>query len=224
MIDREINILIADSQFLTREGLKGLMNRQDGISVVGEVHSSSDLLKAVGELDPDLIILDYCAPEFKTEDIPQVRSKSEKVKVLAMTEPQDKEVIQNALRAGIMGHLLKDCDEEEIVDAVRAIAEGKTFYCGKILDVVIDEDENSRFSCDPISLSPRELEIIQLVAEGNTNKEIAFQLHLSAHTVMTHRKNIMNKLGINHTAGIVLYAVKENIVSPNQFLFAPGEA
>ena len=94
------------------------------------------------------------------------------------------------------------------------------FFCGKVLDVIGEDGEHEDFvSCEPVSLSLREIEIIQQVAAGQTNKQIADSLHLSAHTVMTHRKNIMNKLGINNTAGLVIYAVKENLISPNKFLF-----
>ena len=119
-----------------------------------------------------------------------------------------------------------DCDRVEIMDAINSTLKGEAFFCGKILNEVIPADEAAEdntqlaFSCNGIKISAREAEIIALVAEGFTNKQIAEHLFLSTHTVITHRKNIMNKLGLNNTAGLVLFAIRQNIISPNKFLFS----
>jgi len=117
--------------------------------------------------------------------------------------------------------LMNDCDKDEIIDSVKSCAKGDKFFCGQVLDKLNwSEGQESSHGCDPINISERELEVLQLIAEGLTTKQIADKLHLSFHTVMTHRKNMMAKLGLNNTAGLIVYAVKENLISPNKFLFS----
>jgi DNA-binding NarL/FixJ family response regulator len=133
--------------------------------------------------------------------------------------------MQAAIKAGVKSYLLKTCDKLEIYEALYATAKGEKFYCSKVLDVIINEpdlgsDKSLSANCDGVSISERESEIIVLIAEGFSNKEIADKLFLSPHTVNTHRKNIMAKIGVNNTAGIVIYAVKEQLISPNKFLFS----
>ena len=130
-----------------------------------------------------------------------------------------------SVRAGIDSYIKKSCDIPEVVDAIESTSKGKSFYCGKILEKIrkesidISEMNNIDLSCDAVALSRREKEILTLISEGLTNSKIAEILFLSSHTITTHRKNIMSKLSKN-TAGIVMYAVKSGIVSPNKFLFA----
>jgi DNA-binding NarL/FixJ family response regulator len=115
---------------------------------------------------------------------------------------------------------------EKIIDSVKATAKGNKFFCGQILETIqsasidIDDLDFDSFTCEPVVISERENEIIKLIAEGQTNTQIAELLFLSNHTINTHRKNILSKLGVKNTAGIVMYAVKTNLVSPNKFLFA----
>lgn len=125
-----------------------------------------------------------------------------------------------------MSYIKKDCDLQEISDAVLETAKGNKFFCGKILETInkanldVDDIDHGVLTCDPVLMSERENEIIVLIAEGYTNDQIAEMLFLSKHTVNTHRKNILFKLGVKNTAGIVMYAVKTQLVSPNKFLFA----
>jgi DNA-binding NarL/FixJ family response regulator len=126
----------------------------------------------------------------------------------------------------VSSYIKKDCDISEIVDSVLETFKGKRFFCGQILETIhranidVNDIDFDALSCEPLTLSEREMEIITLIAEGHTNTQIAEILFLSAHTVNTHRKNIMGKLGVKNTAGIVMYAVKTNLVTPNKFLFA----
>ena len=125
-----------------------------------------------------------------------------------------------------MSYVKKDCDVGEILNAVKETGRGNKFFCGQILETIqrasidVNDIDFESFSCEPIVLSERELGIIIHIAEGLTNTQIADQLFLSTNTVNTHRKNIMSKLGVKNTAGIVMYAVKTNLISPNKFLFA----
>jgi DNA-binding NarL/FixJ family response regulator len=147
---------------------------------------------------------------------------------LAITPEQSAQTLVDALRSGITSYIKKDCDISEIVNAVSETAYGNKFFCGQILEAIqkanidVNDLDFDSFTCEAVILSERENEIIVLIAEGNTNEQIAEQLFLSKHTVNTHRKNIMAKLGVKNTAGIVMYAVKTNLVSPNKFLFAPS--
>jgi len=145
--------------------------------------------------------------------------------VLAITTQQSGHTLVNALRAGVDSYIKKDCDLGEVEDAIRETAKGGTFFCGQILDRIrqesidVEDLETLPLTCDPIHLSRRETEVLQLIAEGLTNTQVAEKLFLSTHTVTTHRKNIMSKLGVNNTAAMVMYAVKTGLVSPNKFLF-----
>ena len=127
-----------------------------------------------------------------------------------------------------MSYVKKDCELSEIVNAVLETKKGNKFFCGQILETIqkaqidVNDIDFESFSCEAVILSERENEIIVLIAEGYTNNKIAELLFLSNHTITTHRKNIMSKLGVKNTAGIVMYAVKTNLVSPNKFLFAPS--
>ena len=214
-----IRVAVAENEVLITEGLKSIVAGLDGVEVVAVLSNSAELMDLLTNQGADLIILDYNAEGFSMDDIDTVYRKWPGIHVLAITSTTELADLRRVLRAGVNGHILKCCDATEISNAIYSIHQGDKFFCGKVIDA-LDEDTDGTASCAPLNLSTREIEIIRMVAEGQTNKEIAEKLFLSAHTVMTHRKNIMNKLGINNTAGIVMYAVKENIISPNKFLFS----
>lgn len=218
----KIKITIADSHFLSRKGLAVLLNEHTDFNLVAEALSTSDLLNQSKFYKPDLIIIDYTSVNFSLEGLQQIVKKYPKTKLLAITELQSNEIISKGLKIGITSHLLKDCDQDEIIEAIYKTTKGEKFICGKIANAVLQEKTSgtSEYSCQGMNISDREMEIITLIAEGYSNKEVADKLFLSTHTVTTHRKNIMNKLGVNNTAGLVLFAVRENLVSPNHFLFS----
>ena len=145
--------------------------------------------------------------------------------VMALTPYTNAQTIVQAVEAGIESHIKKECSVQEIKDAFTATSGGTKFFCNDIVAQMRKENinpENISFKSldpNPVSLSERELQIIRFIAEGYTNSQIAAIVYLSNHTVNTHRKNIMKKLGVNNTAGIVMYAVKEQMVTPNQFSF-----
>ena len=219
-----IRVHIANSNVLVREGLKVLLKSIDEVQVCAESLSGNELFS--NRVDTDILIIDYNSDNFKVEDVVKISALNANLKILAITEMIDKSIIINALKSGVDGHLLNCCDFVEIRDALYALMNGEKFYCGKLLNFINAETISGAraFSCDPISLSEREVEIIKYIAEGLTNKEIADKIYLSTHTIMTHRKNIMGKLGVNNTAGIVIFAVKENMISPNKYLFAQNQS
>jgi len=224
--DRKIRVGVADSNKLIVLGLETVLSNVDDIELVGHAETGEDLLKMVKDDHLDVILMDFTAPGYNLEFIPEIFKISPCTRVIAITPDQEAATIINALKAGVTSYVKKNCDFDEIIDSVRETSKGSKFFCGKILETIrrdkIDpEDEDlTNFNCQPIHLSEREQEIITLIAEGHTNTAIAEQLFLSPHTVNTHRKNIMQKLGIKNTASIVVYAVKANLVNVNKFLFS----
>lgn len=217
----KIKIVIADSHFLSRKGLSVLLNANTDLVVLSEALSTTDLVNQSKFYKPDLIIIDYTSANYSLEGLQQIVKRYPKAKLLAITDIQSHATISKALNTGVTSHLLKDCDQDEIIEAIYKTANGEKFMCGKIVNNILDSPAAAiESSCEGLNISDREMEIIKLIAEGCSNKEVADKLFLSTHTITTHRKNIMNKLGVNNTAGLVLFAVRENLVSPNHFLFS----
>ncbi len=223
-----MKVIIADSNDIVRVGLRAILAADHFNEIVGEVTCDEELIEQLQNFETDLVLIDYTAPGFSIDVIPQLLAKHKHVKFVAITPEQNPSVIVEALRSGVMSYVKKDCDIPEILSSIKETGAGKKFFCGQILESIqraainVDDLNVDEFSCEPVLLSEREMEIIKYIAEGNTNAQIAELLHLSPHTVTTHRKNIMGKLGTKNTAGIVMYAVKTNLVTPNKFLFAGG--
>ena len=220
------SIIIADSSTIGRIGLKAIIDTMDGYDVVGEAENSEEVFVLIEKNAPHIVIIDFLSDGFDIETVVEIRRSYPKVMLLAITPLQSGATLTSALRAGIDSYIKKSCDIPEVIDAIEKTSEGTSFYCGKILKKIrkesidINDLEVMDFSCDAIGLSKREKEVLGMIAEGHTNTKIAELLFLSAHTVTTHRKNIMHKLGVKNTAGIVMYAVKSGVVSPNRFLFS----
>lgn len=206
-----IKVLIADENEIASSGLATIIERGENCTVIGTASSFEQLASLGSNQAPDVVIIDYSGEQFGAEKIPVIKGYFPECKIIAITSPQPRAIIVKSLKTGANSYLMKSCSADEIVQAVEETARNKTFYCEKVLGLLSNED--GKMVEDEVSLSARELEIIKLIAQGFTNKEIAEKLYLSGHTVNTHRKNIMHKLGIKNTAGIVIYAVKENIVS-----------
>lgn len=207
-----IDILIANNNQIAAEGLRSILQSKLGNRVLGIVNSADDLKKQSKRYFPDIIVIDYADDAFGVNFIKDIRKIYKDSKILAITDSLPKSTIYSALKNGVDSYLLSDCDKPEIMDAIEDTNQNKQFYCGAVIDILAEQKDAEAKGCEGISLSEREIQIIKLISDGCTNKEIADQLFLSTHTVNTHRKNIMQKLGIKNTAGIVIYAVKENIV------------
>lgn len=221
-----MKLILADSNEIMRIGLRTLLQTVGNLQIVGEARSSEELIELVKSFDVNLVLLDYTAKGFSIDVIPQALQQKNGINIIAITPEQSAPTLVHALRSGVKSYVKKDCDTQEIIDSVKETGKGNKFFCGQILETIrdasinVDDIDIDALSCEPVSLSERENEIITLIAEGLTNQQIADQLFLSNHTINTHRKNIMSKLGVKNTAGIVMYAVKTNLVSPNKFLFA----
>ncbi len=223
---KKISVAIADSSRLIRTGLDLVLSQESDIELVGEAENTAQLVELLASFQVDVVLMDFTAQNFSLEVIVELTRTFPDTRVVAITPDQDGETIINALKAGVTSYIKKDCDFDEIISSVRETANGSKFFCGKILETIrrvnidVDGQDWSQFNCEPVHLSEREQEIITFIAEGYTNSEIAERLFLSPHTVNTHRKNIMHKLGVNNTAAVVMYAVKTNLVNVNKFLFS----
>ncbi|WP_300666478.1 response regulator transcription factor [Fluviicola sp.] len=221
-----MKLILADSNEIIRIGLRTLLSTERNIQIVGEARNNEELIALNKAFDANIILVDYTARGFSIDVIPQILQKKPDLNVVAITPEQSAQTLVNALRSGVKSYIKKDCDSQEIIDSIRETWRGNKFFCGQILETIrdaaidVNDIDFDSFSCEPITLSERETEIITMIAEGLTNVMIADALCLSNHTINTHRKNIMAKLGVKNTAGIVIYAVKTNLVSPNKFLFA----
>lgn len=220
-----MKVVLADSNELARVGLRAILEKKLNAEIVGEVTTDEELWQFCNKNQIDEVVIDYSSDGFSIDIVPKVLSRFPKINFVAITPQQSAATLMNALRSGIKSYIKKDCSVQEIVDSLIETNKGNNFFCGKILETIqraninIEDLDADGFTCDPVTLSERENEIIKMIAEGYTNAQIAEQLFLSQHTVNTHRKNILFKLGVKNTAGIVIYAVKMNIVSPNKFLF-----
>ena len=219
------SIIIADSSPLFRFGLKTVLERDERYVVLGEAESEAELLQLLTSEKPDLLVLDCLASGFSIDTVLQCARANRKTRMIAITASQNGLTIVNALRAGITSYIKKDCSMSEVLEAIEVTGQGGTFFCGQILDAIrresidVSDLDLVDLTCDPVVLTQREIEVLILISEGMTNVQIADKLFLSNHTVNTHRKNIMQKLGVNNTASMVMYAVKSGFVSPNKFLF-----
>ena len=220
-----VSLILADSNELIRIGLRTVFKGSE-FQVIGEATSTKELLSQVKSFKPDVVLIDYTSDGFTIDAVPEIKSIYNNIKFVGITPLQTAQTLVHAVKSGVTSYIKKDCSLEEIKNAVIETSKNNSFFCGTILETIrnekinIDEIDEIDFSCDPVSLSEREREIITLIAEGMTNATISEKLFLSKHTVNTHRKNIMAKLGVKNTAGIVMYAVKEKYTSPNKYLFS----
>ena len=220
-----MKLLLADSNDLMRIGIRTIIRAKLDVEIVGEAQDNDELIEMINTFEVDVVLIDFTAPGFDINVISIIKRKNPELEILAITPEQSAQTLVDALRAGVTSYVKKDCSVPEIIDAVSETGKGNKFFCGQILETIheanldIDDVDLNDFSCDAVIISKRECEIIKMIAEGLTNVQIAEQLFISGHTVNTHRKNLMSKLGVKNTAGIVMYAVKSNLISPNKFLF-----
>lgn len=203
-------IAVVDQSTIALEGFKVILNEMFPpiqISVFDTIHADKlDKFK-----NSDLLLIDYSEIENYSKVFLNLKKQNPKLVILAITERIQRAKVIKALKYGVDSHLLKNCGKTEIHEAVNATLSGKQFFCGQVLELIAENNEKE-FSCEGVELTEREKGIIKLIALGYTNKQIADHLFISAHTVNTHRKNIMAKLNINNVAGLVVYAFQEDLL------------
>ena len=205
-----MKVFIADSNEIIREGLKSIVSSVKEVTIVGESENSGELIAMLVNKNPDVLFINYASPLMLESDVELIMNTMPHIKVIGITERPDKVSVLKYIKNNIDGHLLYSCDREEIVDSIKSVTLGERFFCGKVIEVM-NNDNQKTFTCEGIRLSRRELEVIEYVARGYSNKEIAEAMFLSVHTILTHRKNLMSKLGLKNTAGLVVYAVQNGI-------------
>lgn len=219
----QTSVLIADKNFLTRVGLELLVGELKGFELVPSVcGDKQDLLNQISLSKPNLVLLDFDSLGISLAELNSITARFKKVKFIAFSTLLNKNEMTSVLNCHINGYLLKECEKAEILEAINAANNNQKFVCGKIISLLTAEKEinaNNTYiktlKCDGLAVTDREIQIIVEISLGLSNKQIADKLHLSTHTVNTHRKNIMLKLGVNNTAGIVMFAVKNRLLETN---------
>lgn len=212
-----IRILLADDHKITRQGLRSLLEKQQDMEVVGEAEDGRTTVRLVGELSPNVVIMDVTMPDLNgVEATRQIVGQSPDVKIIALSMHSDALFVTEMLRSGASGYLLKDCAFEELSRAIHAVVAGKTYLSPSVSGVVVDDYlhrlSKADFS-DSQVLTDREREVLQLLAEGKSTKRIALKLHISVKTVETHRRQMMNKLDIHTVAELTKYAIRKGLTS-----------
>jgi len=212
-----IRILLADDHKITREGLRSLISKQSDMKVVAEAENGRDAVGLAKELRPDVIIMDVSMPDLNgIEATKQILSESENVKVVALSMHSDNLFVSEMLKSGASGYMLKDCAFEELDRAIREVVRGNTYLSPMISGVVVEDylrKLNKSDSGESSILSNREREVLQLLAEGQSTKQIGLKLFISAKTVETHRRQIMNKLDMYTVAELTKYAIRKGLTS-----------
>lgn len=209
-----IKVLVADDHKVVREGLRTLIEKQPGMEVIAEAENGRMALKLIKKLSPDIALMDIAMPDLNgIEATRQIVAEAPGTKVIALSMHSDRQFVTRMMSAGASGYLLKDCAFEEVARAIRSVMARQIYLSPKIVSIVVkaflrrSEPSDSMLSV----ISPREREVLQLIAEGKTTKQIALRLHISAKTVDTHRRNIMDKLDIHSVAELTKYAIREGL-------------
>ena len=212
-----MRVLLADDHGIVRRGLRTLLESEPGLQVIAEAADGLEALRLTAEHQPDLLILDIGMPKLNGIDVAARAQKLERPpKTIILSMHSDESYIIRALAAGARAYLLKDATDEDLLPAITAVAAGKRFFSPAVTAVLV-EDYVRRLQAKGLNdtyhlLTDREKEVLQLLAEGRSNKEVATVLELSLSTVETHRSNFMQKLNLHNTAEVVLYAVRKGII------------
>ena len=216
-MDKKHRILIVDDHTLLRAGLRALLMQDVGFEVVGEAENGRDAIRAVGQLTPDLVLMDLTMPGMNgIEAITEIKRRYPEVRVLVMTLHTAEDYIHASLKAGADGYILKDATHEEFRIAMRSVLLGKTYLSmdvsAKVVTGYLGGGKNSGSSSIYDSLTHREREVLKLVAEGKTNKIMADYLHLSVKTVEKHRSNLMSKIDVHNASGLTAFAIEKGLL------------
>ena len=216
-MDKKQRILIVDDHTLLRAGLRALLAQDPGIEIVGEASDGRDAVRAVGQLTPNLVLMDLTMPGMNgIEAVTEIKRRYPDVRVLVMTLHKTEEFIHASLKAGADGYILKDATHDELRVAIRSVLQGKTYLSmdvsGKVVSGYLGGGKSASGSSVFDTLTHREREILKLVAEGNPNKVMAEFLSLSVKTVEKHRSNLMAKLGVHNAAGLTAFAIEKGLL------------
>lgn len=209
---KKIRILLADDHVMVRQGFKMILAAQADMEIVGEADNGRQAVELAEQLRPDVVVMDVAMPELNgIEATRRLAASTPRTRVLALSMYKDSVYVREILRAGARGYLLKDAFDRDLLSAVRAVASGEGYLSPVVSDAVLSDYR--RHVSDPLDLlSSREREILQLIAEGKTNKEIATALKLSVYTVDAHRGRVMEKLNLHSVGELVRFALRHGLI------------
>jgi len=214
-----IRVMLADDHALFRAGIRSLLDTIEGVEIVGEARDGHEALRLVAERRPDVLLLDVALPQLNGIEVAERLRDTPGTRVLILSMFANEEYVLRSLRAGAAGYLLKDSTVVELASALRSVADGGSYLSpavsGHDLAAYVRRVGDEGVPPEP-ALTPRQREVLQLIAEGHGTKEIASRLSLSAKTVETHRAQLMERLGIHDVAGLVRYAIRAGIVSADE--------
>jgi DNA-binding NarL/FixJ family response regulator len=213
-----IRVLIADDHKIMLAGLRSILEKQTDFEVVGEADNGRKAVQMAQEKKPDVVVMDVSMPDLNgIEATKQIIESLPETRVIALSMHSDKRFVMGMLRAGASGYLLKDCASQELANAIVQVARGKKYLSPEITGVVINDfllgDSSEDVAIAASQLSPREREVLQLIAEGWSTKQIASHLYVSIKTIETHRRQIMKKLDLHSIADLTKYAIREGLTS-----------
>jgi len=213
-----LKVLIVEDHLIVREGLRALINQQADMEIVGEAENGKAAIELARKLKPDVIIMDVSMPGMNgIEATRQIKTEMPDIKVIALSAYDNREYVMGMVKAGVSGYLLKDCAFEELISAIRTVLQNKSYLSPDVATVVLETQSEIQSSpgnfAHNVTLNEPDLELIKLVAEGKTAREIAQKNNLSIKTIEGRRRRIMKKLHISNTAELVKYAIREGVVS-----------
>ncbi len=216
-----IRILIADDHKIVCDGLKALLEAQPDMEIVAQADNGREAVKLARKQKPDMVIMDVAMPDLNgLEAVRQILSSNPHIKVIALSMHADKRYVTGMLSSGASGYILKHCAFEELVHAIRVVLSNQVYLSPTIAGIVVKELAQSKsprarqsISASPQTLTSREREVLQLIAEGHSAREIAQHLHLSVKTVETHRRQMMEKLEIRSIADLTKFAIREGLTT-----------
>lgn len=211
-------VLVVDDHAIMRDGIRAMLSVLEDVDVVGEASDGKQALERVQELDPDVVIMDIAMPDMDgIEATRRIRKKNPKTKVLILTQYDNKEYILSAIKAGANGYVPKRALGSDLVTAVRAVNKGNSFLYPSVAQALIEDYRWQTEGKDPYdSLTPREREILKMIADGCTSREIAEKLYISLKTVLGHRTKIMAKLDLHNRTELIKYAMRKGLTTVDQ--------
>lgn len=215
---KKLRILLADDHVVMRKGLRALLERQSNLEVVGESENGRETIDLAASLVPDVVVMDVGMPVLNgIEATKTIVTQNPQISVVILSMHVDESYVMRALKAGARGYLLKDSAPGDLMGAIQAVSQNKSFFSPKVSHILAEDYVRvlkQKGAVDSYDLlTTREREILQLIAEGSSNKEIAAALNISLYTVETHRSHILEKLNLHNPAELILYAVRKGIIS-----------
>ncbi len=217
---KKIKILIADDHFVVRKGLWSCLSGKTNFKIVGEASDGADAIQKVKELAPDVVLMDIDMPQKDGLEVTNVlRKESPNVKVLILSMQSNRDTVLRIIKAGARGYVLKDAPTDELARAIETVNAGEAFFSAPVAQIALNQYLTDTDATKPLAkLSERESEVVGLIAEGKSNKEIAMHLGIGVRTIETHRERIMRKLDIHSVAGLTKFAIANGLIAMGENL------